>query len=126
MLLFVDTEFTDLIDTELISIGIVSEDGQEFYAECSEFNLARCSDFVKAAVLPLLGRDSPFVGTEEQLSAALKNWISQFDQIEVLVDYSADFEFFYYLVRDPETLSLPGSITWRNIWSEIADINVER
>lgn len=40
---------------ELISIGIVSEDGREFYAESSEVNLDNCNDWVKANVLPHLG-----------------------------------------------------------------------
>jgi len=51
--LFVDTEFTDFIDCELLSIGIVSEDGREFYGERSDVDLTRCSDFARVAVLPL-------------------------------------------------------------------------
>jgi len=31
--IFIDTEFTDFIDPQLISIGLVSEFGEEFYAE---------------------------------------------------------------------------------------------
>jgi hypothetical protein len=30
---FVDTEFTDFIDCQLISVAIVGEDGREFYGE---------------------------------------------------------------------------------------------
>lgn len=37
LLLFVDTEFTDFKDIDLISIGIVSQDLHEFYAENSEY-----------------------------------------------------------------------------------------
>ena len=37
MKIFFDTEFTDLsMDPRLISIGLISEDGREFYAELSE------------------------------------------------------------------------------------------
>lgn len=125
MLLFLDTEFTDFIDTDLISIGIVSEDGREFYAERTDFNRGTCSDFVKAAVLPLLGSEAAFVGTEAELSAALKKWLAQFNEVEICVDYSVDFELFSYLVRDPETLALPVGIKWRNIWSEIAAVDIE-
>ena len=57
MRLFVDTEFTDLLDCELLSIGIVSEDGREFYGERSDVDLARCGDFGRVAVLPQLGQD---------------------------------------------------------------------
>lgn len=57
---FFDTEFSEPgtgnpPTIELISIGIVSEDGREFYAESSEFCLDRCNDWVKANVIPHLG-----------------------------------------------------------------------
>jgi hypothetical protein len=50
--LFVDTEFTDLLDCELLSIGIVSEDGRDFYPERSDVDLGGCGDFCRVAVLP--------------------------------------------------------------------------
>lgn len=53
---YYDTEFSEdgtIID--LISIGIVSEDGREFYCECSEFDESKCNDWVKENVLPKLG-----------------------------------------------------------------------
>lgn len=50
-----DTEFIEDGKTiDLISIGIVAEDGREFYAECSEANLFLASDWVKENVLPHL------------------------------------------------------------------------
>ena len=33
MLVFLDTEFTDFVRPDLISIALVSEDGREFYTE---------------------------------------------------------------------------------------------
>ena len=54
--LFLDTEFTCLVNPQLISIGIVSEDGrQEFYRELKDtWTLAGCSLFVLGWVLPWL------------------------------------------------------------------------
>jgi hypothetical protein len=52
---FFDTEFIESgpkKPIQLISIGIVCEDGREFYAVSSEFNEADASDWVKANVLP--------------------------------------------------------------------------
>lgn len=46
--LFLDTEFTDFIDCEMISIGIVREDGREFYAERNDFDTAKCSGAASA------------------------------------------------------------------------------
>ncbi len=33
MLIFLDTEFTGLLNPELLSLGLVTLDGREFYAE---------------------------------------------------------------------------------------------
>lgn len=51
---FIDTEFIESGPTrpiELISIGIVAEDGREFYAISSEFVASHASDWVRANVL---------------------------------------------------------------------------
>jgi len=57
MLIFFDTEFTELgIDPRLISIGLISEFGDRtFYAELSDtYTEKDCSEFVRLAVLPHL------------------------------------------------------------------------
>lgn len=52
---FFDTEFNEDGSTiELISIGIVSDDGREYYAVSDAFDPALCNDFVHANVLPKL------------------------------------------------------------------------
>jgi hypothetical protein len=56
MLIFLDTEFTSFDHPELISMGLVGEDGREFYAERTDYQRDACSDFVLETVLPLLGR----------------------------------------------------------------------
>ncbi|WP_262389528.1 3'-5' exoribonuclease [Cupriavidus campinensis] len=72
---FIDTEFTDFTASQLISIAIVSEDGREFYGECSDFERALCSDFVRDIVLPQLGqfpgRSMPFAELRDELQAWL-------------------------------------------------------
>jgi hypothetical protein len=55
---FFDTEFDeDGVKITLISIGIVSEDGEEYYAVSKEFNEESCNDWVKENVLPHLPKD---------------------------------------------------------------------
>src|SRR3569833_3363830 len=108
MKLFLDTEFTDFIDCDLIAIGIVSEDGIEFYAERNEVDVGRCSAVVREVVLPLLGKEPAVIGSEEEIGQALKEWLAQFGEVKVCYDYAADFEFFSYLVRDKETLGGPA------------------
>ncbi len=55
MRFFLDTEFMEAPgQLELISIGIVSQDGQEYYAETVEGDRSKANDWVKANVLPQL------------------------------------------------------------------------
>jgi hypothetical protein len=52
---FLDTEFIESgpgAPIDLLSIGIVSEDGREFYAESASANLALAGGWVKKNVLP--------------------------------------------------------------------------
>ncbi|KVH48393.1 hypothetical protein [Burkholderia diffusa] len=76
--LFVDTEFTDFLDCDLISIAIVSADGREFYGERSDFDQGSCSEFGRAAVLPQLGQYPGQVFAREELRTALLSWLDQF------------------------------------------------
>ncbi|WP_434717222.1 hypothetical protein P5X00_39880 (plasmid) [Paraburkholderia sp. A2RO-4L] len=47
MRVYVDTEFTQFIDCDLISIGLVADDGREFYGERADYDRASCSEFVR-------------------------------------------------------------------------------
>lgn len=52
---FFDTEFIEDGKTiDLISIGVVSEDGREYYAEASECDFSKASEWVKENVFPTL------------------------------------------------------------------------
>lgn len=111
---FLDTEFTQLFspvdETKLISIGLVTEDGDRtFYAELTDhYTLIECSDFVNEAVLPLLDA-KPLEGepdykafyaklTEAEAARHLKAWIEALDgQVQMLSDAPA---FDWPLVQD--------------------------
>lgn len=85
---FFDTEFTKLRtlmdEPKLISIGLVAEDGREFYAELTDtYQKSDCSDFVLEVVLPLLdGKDRLM---EAQLAAKMKDWIEGLGADEVVL-----------------------------------------
>lgn len=52
---FLDTEFNQTVDpVELISLGIVAEDGREFYGTAAGFREEACDDWLKTNVLPAL------------------------------------------------------------------------
>jgi hypothetical protein len=60
MKFFLDSEFIERgpqYPIELISIGIVSEDGRSFYAVSADFDPEHASDWVKENVLPHLGTE---------------------------------------------------------------------
>ncbi len=77
MLIFFDTEFSDLcVDPRLISIGLISEDGEQtFYAELADtYEPEDCGDFTMVEVLPLLeGGDK--VLTMHELTLRLGSWL---------------------------------------------------
>ncbi|MFT3900345.1 MAG: polyadenylate-specific 3'-exoribonuclease AS [Gordonia sp. (in: high G+C Gram-positive bacteria)] len=55
MRFFYDTEFIEDGRTiDLVSIGVVAEDGREYYAVSTEFDPDRAGDWVRANVLPKL------------------------------------------------------------------------
>lgn len=72
--IFLDTEFTDFIRPHLISIGMVADSGEEFYAEIP-YPDSECSDFVRETVIPLLGRFPDAICSKENLSVRLRTWL---------------------------------------------------
>lgn len=127
--IFVDTEFTDLLHCDLLSIGLVTEDGAEFYAERSDADLGLCSDFARVAVLPQLGQDPAVACTEEELARRLNVWLEQFKPrapLVVSVDHPTDWELFTYLVRDAETLRTPSWLRGESIRAAIDPVFIER
>ena len=81
ILIFFDTEFTELgINPRLISIGLISEDGREFYAELSDtYQTKNCSAFVVESVLPHLEGGEVLISMRE-LALALLSWIHDFGE----------------------------------------------
>lgn len=94
MLTFIDTEFTDFINTEMLSIGMVTSDMRhEFYAERTDYSLKMCSDFVKEEILPLFDK-SGFVGTKEEIGFKVVDWIISlpYSEVVMVIDYHTDWE----------------------------------
>ena len=95
---FIDTEFTDFLDPQLISIGLVAQSGEEFYAELPYEDRA-CSAFVKEAVLPLLGYAPHAEMGKDILYGELTNWLRLIrpkgQEIFICYDYQTDWDLFY-------------------------------
>jgi hypothetical protein len=98
MLLFLDTEFTDFLNIDLISIGLVSEDGRhQFYAERTDFCYDWCNDFVRSAVWAHLGEVPAAKVRREQLRERLASW---FNTLPVAVTIACDSYTDYELLLD--------------------------
>jgi hypothetical protein len=95
---FIDTEFTDFLDPQLISIGLVAESGEEFYAELP-YDIKACSAFVKEAVLPLLGYAPHAEVTMEDLYGEITQWLRIVrptnEDVFICYDYQTDWDLFY-------------------------------
>ncbi|NOT20428.1 MAG: hypothetical protein HOP24_09190 [Sideroxydans sp.] len=85
--IFFDTEFSGTEKTKghryLISIGCVSSEGHEFYAELTDtWDESLCSFFTIANVLPLLQGGVFEMGLDE-LAVRLKNWVENLTEEQV-------------------------------------------
>nr|DAP29583.1 MAG TPA: Oligoribonuclease [Inoviridae sp.] len=115
MLIFLDTEFTNLTDRKLISIGMVSEDGQHaFYRELRDFDLDNCSSFVRANVLPLLGRFHDATVESARLPDDVRQWIDTLPRsLTIACDSDWDWEILSKSVGRPFPANISGRFDLR-------------
>ncbi|EEF27459.1 conserved hypothetical protein [Ricinus communis] len=78
---FIDTEFTNIESPALVSLALVAEDGDEFYAELADFDTNRCSDFVRTFVLPQLGQYPSRVMQAWDVAKELDAWMEKLKQL---------------------------------------------
>lgn len=100
MNIYFDTEFTGLYkDTDIISMGLISEDGKELYLEFKGLDVAKQDIWLKKNVLPytvLYGEAdwedivdnvmNYHSGTKEELKGVLLTWLRQFDNVQLVSD----------------------------------------
>lgn len=102
---FLDTEFTNFIDTDLISIGMVAQTGEEFYAEVP-YPDAACSPFVREVVVPLLDREPMSFSSKPNLHRRILNWLTivrppNNREVRICYDYDTDWSLFADVFVDP-------------------------
>ena len=89
MKLFLDTEFTDLLpDAQLISIGCVTEAGEQFYAE-TQFDALLASDWVCENVIIHLAGDA--ILSRNQLRGEFAVWLASLGPVEFALDSQWDW-----------------------------------
>jgi hypothetical protein len=102
---FFDTEFTGLHHkTTLISIGLVTETGETFYAELTDYDKNQIDEWLQENVINNLtldylkskvensgvtefdNKNVRFVGTIPHLRVELEKWLEKFDEVEIWSD----------------------------------------
>jgi len=95
MKIFMDTEFTGLQqNTTLISLGLISEDGKEFYAEFTDYDESQIDNWLQKNVIDNLcipndiGQQTinTFKGDSSYIKEKLESWLSQFESVEIWSD----------------------------------------
>ena len=119
---FIDTEFTSLIDPQLISIGLVAETGEEAYFEVP-FDRTICSEFVRDVVIPLLIQDQITQISSDLLRNNVVQWLKLIKatgkNVEICFDHEYDWKLFSSVV---------GDVSWikpRNIDYELSLLLLE-
>ena len=122
MLVFLDTEFTDLLNPELLSLGLVTLDGREHYVELDittdtgKARVKASSDFVRyGGILDLWGLVPGATGTEWEIGRRTGEWLLELadesrKKIQVAYDYSADYELMEYAIRNA------------GLWSQVREV----
>jgi hypothetical protein len=120
MRLYLDTEFNGL-GGELLSMAIVSDDGQEFYEVLPAEQFY--DGWVEVNVVPKFDK-LPIDRT--MFRHMLHNWLRQFDNPEIIADWHADFIHFFDAFHGRDyTESLDFSCTAR-LLSGPSDIKPDR
>lgn len=110
MKIFFDTEFTGLHQqTTLISIALVSENNQIFYAELTDYATKQVNDWIEQNVIRHLfltdnvyDESKTFIkGESSFVKKALEEWLGKFGNIEIWADVLAyDWVLFCNLFGD--------------------------
>ncbi len=97
MKVFLDTEFTDFLDPQLISLGLAADSGEEFYVELP-FADSACSALGREAVFPLLGANPHAACSLDEFRRRVVFWLERIrppgEIVFICVDYQTDWDLF--------------------------------
>lgn len=100
--IFLDTEFTQFREGQLLSLGLVADDGLELYVEVADVaRQAQASEFCKEVVLSQFGLISgSAVSDDAAVGARVAAWLAPFEHpVEISYDYKLDWRFFESALR---------------------------
>ena len=119
--LFLDTEWANDATRELVSLALVSQDGDHrFYAERDPLPSAPAS-FVSEVVYPLLDRGKVAL-PDVEFCATLREFLGQFEDPLVLADGSLDFKLLAHALNGFGLPGLPPPPSWRPMLVTYGDV----
>ena len=130
MLVFLDTEFTDLLRPQLLSLGLVTSDlAHEHYTELdlsTDVGKARqkaAGDFASFEVLDQWGAVAAAKATEWEMGRSAGEWLvaraaEAGGRVEVAYDYAADMELLEAVIREARL--------WEQVGPVIMPVNVDQ
>lgn len=88
--LFIDCEFNEF-GGDLISMALVSEDGEEFYEVLELENDEKYGSWVFANVVPWLDKDSI---DKQTFQDKLRSFLNQYEEVHIIADWPDDIRYF--------------------------------
>jgi len=100
MKVFIDAEFTNLnVYAKLISMGFISQTGEDLYVEFRGWDVVDCNKFVVETVLPLLDGSNPLLFVEA--CPHIAEWLLAFaEDITLIADSQYDWHFFQNIFHE--------------------------
>jgi hypothetical protein len=93
---FFDSEFTGLHqNTTLISLGLIAETGELFYAEFTDYDSSQVDEWISENVINKLDLDTSYPsniktllikGDRKVIKSELERWFAQFEKVEIWSD----------------------------------------
>ena len=119
---YIDTEFEGLWKTaNLISLGLVSDDGKELYIEFNDIDVDKQSDWIKQNVLAntvyygnidlmaITKTSNYFVGDKYEVKNKLIEWFKQFPEVQIVSDV-CHYDFVQFIDIFGTAFDLPANI----------------
>lgn len=87
MRIYFDTEFTGLHqNTTLISIGMVDENGREFYGISKDYDQSQVDDWIGDNVIRHLLNERHYMGSAVEVALEIDRWFSAYAKVEMWSD----------------------------------------
>ena len=133
MKVFFDTEFTGLHKgSTLISIGLIAENGREFYAEFCDYDNKQVDEWLQENVINNLkfkncenfinSNNIDFItmkGTKHDVGMALSDWFAGFNNVEMWTDCGA-YDWVLFCDIFNHAFNIPNNIYY--IWYDICTL----